>query len=374
MRECEELSINGLRVSEYYRRQILAAVTKNDPLYVGDYSYWQEQYGKSDPNKCYQQTVEGCALVTGLWLCKGQIWDRYSKEEKDRVAEFISSYAHAHTCSANWRLFNMLMLAFLYREGYEIDEELMVDHAQSIVSFYEGSGWYRDGHSFDYYSVWGFQFYAPIWNVWYGYERMPLVAKKFEEYSTRFMENFTDFFDEDGHMFLWGRSCIYRFACIGAFAGNMLLNEVSKDYGCLRRIASGCLLQFISRKDFWEKGVPPLGFYGEFLPCVQRYSCAGSVYWLGKAFMLLYFSKDHPFWTSPERDGVWNIMKAEEVKETVLDGPALAISDHQSNGTAFLRTGKVLKNSKDEQGALLYGRLCFSTKYPVEASPSEDFQ
>ena len=49
-----------------------------------------------------------------------------------------------------------LIWAFLDMEGYEIDEEIMLDHAQSILAYYAGDGWYRDGHSFDYYSCWAF--------------------------------------------------------------------------------------------------------------------------------------------------------------------------------------------------------------------------
>ena len=374
LREYGSFELGGIDVRSYYRSQILAAVSRDDPLYVGDYEYWQNAFGNADPNHCYQQTVETCALAIGLWACKAQIWDTYSKEEKDRIASFISSYAHAHTCTANWRLFNMLMLAFLWREDYETDEELMMDHAQNIAAYYAGDGWYRDGHLFDYYSVWGFQFYAPIWNVWYGYERMPRLAKKFEENSNRLMQNYAELFDADGYMNLWGRSCIYRFASVSAFAGNFLLKEPKADAGLARRVASGCLLQFISRPDFLQGGVPSLGFYGEFLPCVQGYSCAESVYWLGKAFFLLLLPKEHPFWTAEERGGIWEHLKPLEVKETVLNGAALAYSNHKANGTTVLRTGKVVKQQGDETGALLYGRLAFSTKYPLEAAPSADVE
>lgn len=38
----------------------------------------------------------------------------------------------------------MLDLAFLYKEGYEIDKEIMVDHAQALLNYTVGDGWYRD--------------------------------------------------------------------------------------------------------------------------------------------------------------------------------------------------------------------------------------
>ena len=60
-------------------------------------------------------TVETCALVIGLWACKDEIWDRYSKEEQDSIAAFLSGYANAATVPQNWRLFNMLDIRYLHR-------------------------------------------------------------------------------------------------------------------------------------------------------------------------------------------------------------------------------------------------------------------
>ena len=113
----------------------------------------------------------------------------------------------------------------------------------SIRYYYVGDGWYRDGQSFDYYSCWAFNFYAPLWNLWYGYENEPFLAKKFEEYSNCLMETYPDFFDADGFTNMWGRSCIYRFASTSPFDGNLMLSHPRVDAGCARRIASGALMQ-----------------------------------------------------------------------------------------------------------------------------------
>ena len=164
----------------------------------------------------------------------------------------------------------MLDMAFLDMEGYEIDEEIMLDHAQSILAYYAGDGWYRDGHSFDYYSCWAFNVYAPIWNLWYGYEKQPYIAAKFEEHSNKLMETYADFFDRDGFTNMWGRSNIYRNAATSAFDGNLMLHNSTADPGLARRISSGSLLQFMTRDDFLFKGVPTLGFYGQFTPLVQN--------------------------------------------------------------------------------------------------------
>lgn len=364
-----ELEICGYSMAEYYRNQVLRCCTKGDALYIGTYQDQQDITGHADPFRAFQQTVETCALVICLWISRKQIWDTYAKEEKDVIAEFLESYAHANTVPQNWRLFNMLDMAFLHMEGYPIQKDVMLDHAQAILNYYAGDGWYRDGHSFDYYSCWAFNVYAPIWNLWYGYENAPYLAERFEENSNRLMESYGDFFDRDGWTNMWGRSNIYRNAATSAFDGNMLLRNAKGDPGLARRISSGSLMQFLGREDFLWEGIPTLGFYGQFSPLVQGYSCAESPFWLGKAFLCLHLPADHPFWTAKENNGTWESLRKNQVKVTVLDGPALCFSNHEANGETILRTGKVVKDVGDIHGMWNYSKLCFNTKYPWESVP-----
>lgn len=369
-----DLKVCGYSMAEYYKNQVLRVCTKGDELYVGTYADQQDITGHENPFRAFQQTVETCALVICLWVSKKQIWDTYTKAEKDVIAEFLESYAHENTVPQNWRLFNMLDMAFLHMEGYPIQKDVMRDHAQAILNYYAGDGWYRDGHSFDYYSCWAFNVYAPIWNLWYGYENEPYLAKKFEEQSNKLMETYGDFFDRDGWTNMWGRSNIYRNAATSAFDGNMLLRESKANPGLARRISSGSLMQFLGREDFLYKGVPTLGFYGQFSPLVQGYSCAESPFWLGKAFLCLHLPADHPFWTEKENNGTWEKLEKNQVKVTALDGPALCFSNHEANGETVLRTGKVVKKPGDEHGMWNYSKLCYNTKYPWESAPAPEVE
>ena len=130
-------------------------------------------------------------------------------------------------------------------------------------------------------------------------------------------------------------------------------------------------MQFLGREDFLAGGIPSLGFYGQFSPLVQGYSCAESPFWLGKAFLSLYYPKEHPFWSARENNGSWERLKDKEVKETVLSGPALCFTNHKANWETVLRTGKVVKAPDDLHGMWNYSKLCYNTKYPWEATPTE---
>ncbi len=365
-----ELTIAGIRLKDYYSLHILRSCTeKGHAEYAGSYGEMKELVKDSDPFRPFQQTVETCALVIGLYLCREVLWETYPKEEQDKIASFLLGFAHANTAPQNWRLFNMLDMAFLHMYGYEIDEEIMLDHALSCLNYYVGDGWYRDGHSFDYYSCWAFQFYAPLWCEWYGFKKLPRIAERFAEASAKLMESYPDMFDEDGFTNMWGRSSIYRNAATSAFDGNLFLTQPTVDCGLARRIASGSLLQFMLRDDFLIGGIPSLGFYGQFTPLIQPYSCAESVFWIGKAFLCLHLKEDHPFWSARENNGSWEKLKGDEVKETVLPGPALVFTDHKANGETILRTAKVLKQKGDDHGMQNYSKLCYNTKYPWESSP-----
>lgn len=367
--ERPDLVINGINLKDYYKAHVLHVVTPSDPLFVGSYESLTKMVGSKDPTRCYQQTVETAALVISLWCCKEEIWDTYTKEEKDLIASFLNGFANAATVPQNWRFFNMLSLAFLHMNGYPIDENIMIEHAQATLAYYVGDGWYRDGQCFDYYSCWAFNMYAPIWNLWYGYEHAPYIAMSFENNSNALMNSYADFFDKDGFTNMWGRSNIYRNAATSAFDGNLLLKHSTINPGLARRVTSGSLLQFITRDDLLYKGVPTLGFYGQFSPLVQGYSCAESPYWFGKAFMCLHFPKDHPFWTAREEGGTWDNLSTDEVKETCLNGPALCFTNHEANGETILRSSKVRKNKDDLHGMHNYAKLSYCSKFPWEATP-----
>lgn len=374
IRNDPDIRIRGIRLADYYAHQILRAVTPEDPLFVGSYHDMQ-RIAHSDRNDAtYQQTVETCALVIGLWACREEIWDRYTKKERDRIASFLQEWARQATVPQNWRLFNMLDLAFLSMMGYPIDETIMDEHAAAILNYSVGDGWYRDGQCFDYYSAWAFNVYAPIWCLWYGWEHRPDIAVAFETQSNRLMETYPDFFDRDGWTSMWGRSCIYRNAAVSPLEANFFLRHPAMDPGRARRIASGSLLQFLGREDFLVQGVPNIGFYRPFPPLVQPYSCAESVYWLGKAFLCLYFPEEHPFWSAVENNGHWDSDEKSSIKENTLAGPGLCFTDHAATGETILRTGKVLKDESDIKGMWNYGKLSYNSKFPWEASRGEDFE
>jgi hypothetical protein len=354
------ITSNGINLRDYYAGMILQATNPESPRYWGRITDFTKETGRMQ----YQQTVEGAALVISLMNSRKQIWDRYTQTEKKQVADLISDYAHNLTIGHNWRFFNVLMLTFLKLNGFSIDETALKDHMQHLISCYAGDGWYVDDTNYDFYNPWGFHFYGPLWCKWYGYEYEPEAAAVIEKRNREFIQNWPRFFARDGKQLMWGRSIIYRFAASTAFGAHFLMKDPVLDPGFARRIASGNMLQFLTRDDLYVNGLPCLGYYGPFEPLVQFYSCAASPFWLAKTFVALTLPEDDPFWTAQENEGFWPEL-GEQSRTVELSGPGMQVVNHGKTGTAELRTGKVLSHDT------YYNQLQFNTDFCLEPETPE---
>ncbi len=358
-----DATVCGYSMKEYYKKQILASVTPGNQNYLMKVE--EIIASGSNGELVFQHTCECATLAICLMECRKVLWDDYAKEEKDLIAAYLSNFGHAKTSHHNWRLFNMLILAFLHHEGYAIDKDMMRDHAAAIVAYYAGDGWYRDGHLFDYYCPWAFHVYAPLWNTWYGYEEEPYIAEKFEQYSGELVEEYANMFDKDAHVTMWGRSGIYRNAASSPLAGNFFLKNPKADPGLARRITSGAALQFAQKEECFVNDILCIGFYGPFGPMVQSYSCAASPAWIANSFICLYLPENHPFWTEKETNGIWDKLKKGEVHTSVWNGPGIVVDNFADSGATQFRTAKILMK-KDNPSLNAYMRLGFHSAYPWE--------
>lgn len=353
--EDPEIESNGLKLRDYYAGMILQATDPQSPRYWGKITDFTQETGRMQ----YQQTVEGAALVISLMNSREHIWDKYTAEQQQQVADLLSDYAHNLTIGHNWRFFNVLMLTFLKVNGFAIDEVALEDHMQHLISCYAGDGWYLDDTNYDFYNPWGFHFYGPIWCKWYGYDNAPEMAAIIEKRNKDFIKNWPRFFARDGKQLMWGRSLIYRFAASTAFGAHFLMKDPVLDPGHARRIASGNMQQFLGRDDLYVNGLPCLGYYAPFEPLVQFYSCAASPFWIAKVFVALTLPKDSPFWTAPENEGFWADLGGSS--ETVeLEAPGMQVVNHGSTGTTELRTGKVFLHDT------YYNQLQFNPDFTLE--------
>ncbi|MBQ8737655.1 MAG: DUF2264 domain-containing protein [Bacteroidaceae bacterium] len=358
LRENPDLTLNGIKVADYYRHQLLNLVNPENPSYV-------KHLGKNGGPS--QTLVEFGALAISLSTAKNILWDPLTKEQKDKVAAMMLSYGNGPTIGSNWMFFNVFVISFFKQEGYEVNDWRMEDCLKKLLALYRGEGWYNDAPAYDYYSMWAFQMYGPIWAQMYGHF-YPEYAAQFMKNQADLIDNYPYMFNAEGKMNMWGRSIPYRFGAVVPLA--LLGYQTDKDinYGWMRRIASSTLLQFLQNPNLLEDNVPTLGFYGPFEPAVQIYSCRGSVYWCAKAFLALLLPADNPFWTAKENNGPWDKeFKKNHVYNKFQPATNLLITDYPNVGGSEMRSWcheTVAKDWQKFRSSENYNKLAYHTEFP----------
>jgi len=362
LKENPDLEINGIRVGDYYRHQLLKLIDPNSPGYI------KPRAKNGGPS---QILVEFGGLSVALFAIPNILWEPLTKEQKDALASTMLSYGDGPTVDSNWKFFNIFVLSFFKNQGYSVNEKLLEEYLQKSLKAYRGEGWYNDSPAYDYYSMWAFQMYGTLWSEFFGKKNYPEYARQFQQNFNDLKDNYPYLFSRDGKMIMWGRSISYRTGAIVPFPLMGFNNQPDINYGWMRRIASGVMLQFFQSPDFLKDGVPTLGFYGAFEPAVQVYSCRGSAYWLAKAFLGLLAPADSPFWTAKENEGPWETeMDAKRVYNKFQPGSKILITDYPAIGASEVRAWCHEKAKDDWQGFRStenYNRLSYNSAFPWQA-------
>ncbi len=346
-----ETTIRGIRLQDYYHLHLYNALTPGhrNSLPMPD----------DLPDSTYQFTCEFGGLFKTLLLMPDTLWSTFTQKEKDEMAVMISAWGHHRTTQNNWRIFNIITLSFLKKHGYEIDDDLLKSHLLWVASYHSGNGWYLE-QTYNYYSISLFIVYTTIWNRAFGDEYYPEIAEIIERSAQKLMESLPCFFGRDGYINMWSRSICYRTWVSGAFpVAFMLKDKTLIDPGLARRLCSGSLLQFVTRKDFYYNEIPSLGFYGRKEYMVQNYSCPASPFLMFLPFICLALPDDSPFWSAKENDGFWDELGVGS-KVAVLENPGLVLVNHGKTGASEIIPGKVYYNDPN------YSKLTYNTHFPWE--------
>ncbi len=354
-----DYEIRGIRVADYYRHQLELLSHKGSESYIAPLP---EKGGPS------QKLVEFGGLAVALMAAPEVLWDPLPQHTKDELAQTMLSYGNGPTIQMNWRFFNIMILSFFKSRGYPVREEYLKDLLEKCLQDYRGDGWYNDSPYYDYYSMWAFQLYGSLWAANYGATMYPELATKFKSNLHDVVKSYPYLFSRNGEMIMWGRSISYRMGAAVPFPLLGLLDDPSINYGWMRRIASGTLLQFLAHPDFLSDGIPNLGFYGAFDPAVQEYSCRGSAYWLGKFFLGLLVPENSSFWTASENQGAWDRQIPDaKVLNTYVEGAQMLITDYDSIGASEIRSWNTSRDIGYYQGTENYNKLSYNSAFPWQA-------
>lgn len=361
LKENNHLEINNINVGEYYRHQILKLIDPNSPSYI---VHRAKNGGPS------QNLVEFGALAISLFVVPEVIWDPLTQPQKDALAATMLSYGDGPTVSSNWRFFNVFVLSFFKDQGYTVNENLLKEFLNKSLQQYSGDGWYNDSPAYDYYSMWAFQLYGVVWTEVFGNKYYPEIAKKLIDNFQDLNYNYPNLFSKNGKMTMYGRSISYRFGSVSPFPFMGEYGGNDANVGWLRNISSSTILQFLQHPEFLKDSVPTLGFYGAFEPAVQIYSCRGSVYWMGKAFLGLLLPADDPFWLAKENQGPWADYKKDSVYNKYTSGSNILITNYPEIGASEIRAWcheKVKDDWQKFRSTENYNRLAYNSNFLWQA-------
>ncbi|MFL9830272.1 DUF2264 domain-containing protein [Flavobacterium sp. ST-87] len=362
LKENPDLVINNIQVADYYRHQIGELTNPSSPSYI------ESRPKNGGPN---QKLVEFGALAVSMMINPEVLWKPMPQNQKDALAKIMLSYGDGPTVDSNWKFFNVFVLSFFKEQGYEVNEKLLVEYLEKSLKHYRGNGWYNDSPAYDYYSMWAFQMYGMIWSEYFGKKNYPEIAAQFVQNFSDLKGNYPNLFSKNGEMIMWGRSISYRTGSIIPFPLMGFQNDPNTNFGWMRRIASGVIKQFFTHPDFMKDRVPTLGFYGAFEPAVQIYSCRGSVYWMGKAFLGLLVPDNNPFWNAKENNGNWDTQfKKDKVYNQYQGDSQILITDYPNIGASEVRAWcheKVKNDWQKFRSTENYNRLSYNSAFPWQA-------
>ncbi|MGQ7944703.1 DUF2264 domain-containing protein [Flavobacterium sp. WC2509] len=362
LKENPSLVINNIKVADYYRYQIVKLTDPTSASYIAP---------RPINGGANQKLVEFGALAVSMITNPEVLWEPLTKAQKDELAKVMLSYGDGPTVDSNWKFFNVFVLSFFKQQGYTVNEKLLVEYLEKSLKHYRSNGWYNDSPAYDYYSMWAFQMYGAIWSEYFGKANYPEIAAKFEKNFSDLNTNYPYLFSKNGEMIMWGRSISYRIGAIIPFPLMGFQNDPTINYGWMRRISSGVIKQFLTHPDFMKDNVPTLGFYGAFEPAVQNYSCRGSVYWMGKAFLGLLVPDNNPFWTAKENNGDWDTeFKKNEVYNKFQGDSQILITDYPNIGASEVRAWckeKVKSDWQKFRSTENYNRLSYNSAFPWQA-------
>lgn len=112
-------------------------------------------------------------------LAPDVFWDPLPQVVKDSLATRMLSYGEGATIDMNWRFFNINIMSFFKSRGYETDDVYLEELIKKVLADYRGDGWYNDSPYYDYYSMWAFQMYGPLWAMYFGKKYYPKYAISF---------------------------------------------------------------------------------------------------------------------------------------------------------------------------------------------------
>ncbi|MDC7234967.1 MAG: DUF2264 domain-containing protein [Spirochaetales bacterium] len=261
--------------------------------------YWGDTFDRD------QKFVEMAVLGLSLLMAPEIFWERLDMTARRNLQVWLESANKHEYPPCNWLFFRVFVNMGLKQVcGGGSDEQIEAD-MRELDSYYQGDGWYSDGHTeqYDYYISFGMHFYGLLYaglRKEEDLERAELYLKR----AALFAKDFSGWFAPGGEAVAFGRSMTYRFAqcsfwSAAAFAG---LEHYAHwlTPGVLKGLVLRHMRWWFQQPFFTERGCLTVGYAYPNLIMAEDYNGPGGPYWGLKSFFVLALGEDSSFWQAEE--------------------------------------------------------------------------
>lgn len=246
-----------------------------------------------------QRMVELAAISYALMLDRRDYWDVLSKDEQQRLHDWMLGLNGKEMPGNNWRFFRVLVNLAFKCLGEKYDAKQMADDLAFIDSLYVADGWYRDNVPFDNYNPFAFHFYSLVY-VRFAADFDKERCDRFKKRAYFFAKQHIALLGEDGAVVPYGRSLTYKFGPIAFYSACVMADLEVLPWGVLKGIILRNLRWWMGKPIFDRDGMLTNGYCYPNLIFCERYNGQGSPYWGLKVYAILAQDEEHPFWKSEE--------------------------------------------------------------------------
>src|SRR5574344_2915606 len=126
LKEDSTLTINGIKLADYYRHQLTLLVDSTSEQFISH---------RGNRGPC-QDLVEFGGLSISLFVCGDVVWKPLNQSVRDSLENMMESYADGPTIAQNWRFFNVFTMSFFKKEGSNVNDALLEKYVRLLIADY----------------------------------------------------------------------------------------------------------------------------------------------------------------------------------------------------------------------------------------------
>jgi len=262
-----------------------------------DYLYWGSPESR-------QPLVDAAYIAQALITATDTLWKPLPALTKERYIGEFKRIRQIIPYNNNWVLFAAMIESFLLKIGEEIDSARVDKAIETIITWYAGDGWYKDGEAFHFDHYNGYVIHPMLTEILRENVNKGRIERSVYETAYKRMQRYAHFQERfispEGYYPVFGRSSTYRSGAFWPLAKLALEEKLPEGItgAQVRCGLTAVLKNLFIPSTFNSSGCLTLGLVGDQQAnLADYYSNTGSMYISTMVFWALGLPAQHAFWT-----------------------------------------------------------------------------